>query len=123
MSSITAQIAPWIDSALAEHDEPVLWEGQLMPVPPAPGEQPEPRYVVFVWFPGHLVDTTLNGSFMLENPLTVTEAGIKETITNMLRALREARSQMVAAEAPPDVSQPVSAPIRGSQTPSGLYIG
>ena len=114
-SNITAKIEPWMQAAIDKYGqgESIGWETALMP-----GQQGEPMFLVFIWFPGAVLGYTLNGSFHIADVLGVTEAFIDEAMRQGLEALRQARSSQIQQQAP----TAAPAPARGSQTASGLLI-
>ena len=114
-NTVTEHVGYWIDDAITKHGqgETILWEHTLMP-----GPNMEPLYTVFVWFPGALIGSALNGSFQLVNVLSIEQQEIDDLIGEVLRQFREARSQQIASQ----TQQQPSTPPRGAQTPSGLLI-
>lgn len=112
---ITGRLAPMLDAAIDKHGqgENIGWETVLMP-----GPNQEPLMLVFLWFPGAMLGTTLNGSFQISNPVGITEEQVDAIIRDGLEAFREARTQQMAQQA----LQAPAAPSRGSQTASGLLI-
>lgn len=93
--SLTAKIGPWIDSAIDNHanGEKVGWEAGLLP-----GQHGEAVYTVFVWFPGAVLGTSLNGSFQIADPMGITEEDVDKIMVEFLRQFREARSQALAQQ-------------------------
>lgn len=110
--TISEKVGYWVDEGIDLHGqgENILWESGLLA-----GPHSEPVFTVFIWFPGAVLSTTLNGSFQIPDPLGVTKKDVLDMMAEFLRQMREARSQQVAA-------QPLTPP-RGSQTPSGILIG
>lgn len=117
--NVTEKVGYWIDAAIEEHGqgENILWETSMMP-----GPNQEPMVIVFLWFPGAVLGTTLNGSFPISDPLNITKPDMIEMMSEFLRQMREARSQILAQQAT-EAAQQSTTPPRGAQTPSGLMIG
>ncbi len=126
--SITEKVTGWVDQAIVNHargeHESVLWEPTLLPDP----ESRSAIYTIIIWLPSPIADEVICGSFQIPDPVNVTKAHIDGTLEAFLPRLFEGRSQMIAAaqqaaendhQEPP---VPSVAPVRGTQTQSGLYI-
>lgn len=91
-------IEPWMDAAIDKHGqgERVVWDCSIVPIQNSPHEEPKPTCAVMVWFPGPVLGTVVNGSFLIHNPLSTTEEEIDEVMASFLEQLRQARSQQLA---------------------------
>lgn len=89
---LTERIGPWINAAIDNHaqGEKVGWETGLLP-----GPNGEALFTVFLWFPGAVLGTSLNGSFQIADPMGLTEDELDKIMVEFLRQLREARSQQI----------------------------
>lgn len=108
-------ITPWVDQALVEicNGEKIVWEGAIMPNP----QDGSASFGLLFWLPGAVLGSNVQGSCLLSDPLSLDREGVKEVVVEMIRQLREARSQQVDGANP---ANPGAQP-RG-QRPSGLLI-
>lgn len=91
------RMGPWVEEAIhaAAVGEDVVWEGQLMPTPDGGA-----AWGVFVWMKGAVLGTFAQGSFMIHDPIGMTEERTKATVAEFMRQLKEARSQQLEEQTP-----------------------
>lgn len=116
---ITEKVGPWINDAIKEHGqgEDIAWEPALMPA-----KDGGALFTCFFWLPGALAGTVALGSFVIVNPLAVTEKEVNDTVRDFLGALREARSRDLAAQTPVPAAAAPAGPLPPGMTPSGLFL-
>lgn len=112
--SLTTKIGPWVDAALDKHgqNENIAWESML-----TPGRDGVAVYTICLWLPGGLLGTILTASFQVNDPLGATKEKIDEVIAEILRQLRENRSQQIA-----EAGNGHHPPEDGHTRPSGLIL-
>lgn len=122
LHNVGLMLAPWIDAAIDKHGggENIRWESALMPMQEAPDQPPVPVIVVFVWFPGALINMVINGSFQIRNVLSINEEEIDGLMVEFLRQMREARSQQLAAHQKSIADQVHGQ--NGKVSPGGLHL-
>lgn len=112
--NITENLSPMMTHAIGQHipyvseeSRRTRWEAALMP-----DKDGRPQYTVFVWMPGSSEGTVINGSFVLRDPIHITQDELVEVMGEFLGKMREARDQ----EARKQQEQ------ESGQQPSGLIV-